>query len=197
MRIRNLSWLLILVGFVSPSFADSDGAFCIGPDYLAFQLSLSINPIDHRLYVMRFDDPKEWKNPSSVSLPYFSAPQLRCEETAIYLSSGTVHVVSWEESAPRTLRHSNISRTRESEAKGYRDTLGSLSEGIPGPYGTTTFVLPGVAGNLSYQLEVTKERDPANPCLRRVHSRIHQKSGGQVVETHDLVTLTQPAECGE
>ncbi len=197
MRICKSLPLLLLMCFPSPSFADSDGAFCIGPDYLAFQLSLSLNPGDHRLYVMRFGDPTEWKNPSSVILPYFSAPQLRCEATAIHLGADTVHVVSWDPSAPRTLRHRTVLRTVESEAKGYPDTLGSLSEGMPGPYGTKTFALPGADGRHSYELEVSKERDPANPCIRRVRSRVHQKSGGEVVETHELIAMTHPAECGE
>lgn len=197
MRMCKLLGFMILMWCATPSFADTDGAFCIGPDYLAFQLSLAIGQNDHRLYVMRFSDSTAWKDSTFIALPYFNAPQLRCAETSIHLSADRVHLVSWDASVPSTLRHQTILRTIESEAKGYPDTMGSLTEGMPGPYGTKTFALPSTDRVHSYELEVEKQRDQTNPCLKRVRSRIHQKSRGRIVETHELVALTHPTECGE
>jgi hypothetical protein len=60
-HIRSITAALATLGSASAAYADSDGAFCVGSDYLAFEFSYSLEPESHRLYVMRFDNPAGWK----------------------------------------------------------------------------------------------------------------------------------------
>lgn len=189
--------VLVLMLLPLPSYADSDGAFCIGPDYLAFQLSVSVNQGNHRLYLMRFDDSKAWKNLAFVDLPYFSSPNFRCEPTATYMSSGAIHAVSWDASEHGDLSYRTMLRTLESESKGYPDTRSSFSLGIPGPYGATEFSLPSGDPDYAYELLVEKMRDPENECIRNARSLVRQKYKGEVVDSLELAATSLNAGCGE
>ena len=130
-HIRRPAAALAILGSASAAYADIDGTFCVGPDYLAFELSYSLEPESHRLYVMRFDNPAGWKQLASVDMPYLPSPNMKCEADAIHMATwDAVHHVSLSESNP-----AELSLRSESKPPGppsldeYPDDLGSLSVG--------------------------------------------------------------------
>ena len=195
-HIRSITAALAILGSASAAYADIDGTFCVGPDYLAFELSYSLEPESHRLYVMRFDNPAGWKQLASVDMPYFPSPNMKCEADAIHMATwDAVHSVSLSESNP-----AELSLRSESKPPGpdeYPDDLGSLSVGMSGAYGQHDFPMPSDDPVYSYVLHVSKAPDPLGRCLLNVRSWVTQLVASEVVDEYEIVALQQPAECGE
>jgi len=70
-----------------PAQADDDGSFCIGPNYIAYELSLNVTPgqREHALYVVSLTDSGGIGEPSKVGLPRFQVHGLRCTRTSVEL----------------------------------------------------------------------------------------------------------------
>src|SRR5882762_2732221 len=82
----------VLVGIgvsalAAPVRADEDGSFCIGPNYIAYELSLSVTPgqREHALYVVSLTDSGGIGRPSKIGLPRFQVHGLRCTGTSVEL----------------------------------------------------------------------------------------------------------------
>jgi hypothetical protein len=165
---------------------------------LAFEFNYEKEPEGHHLYLMRFANPSDWKQPIRLELPAFPAPNMRCEMASIWLAEWyAVHIVSWNESDS-----SNLSLRTEPKSPGppdlreFPDALGSLSR-VSGRPAVHTFALPSSDSIYSYGLRVSKERDPEITCTYRVRSSIVQIASGDVVDEHEIYAGYQPAECGE
>ena len=181
------------------ALADSDGYFCIGPDYLAFELSFSRAPHTHRLYVMRFDDPIQWKAPVWIDLPEFNNGPMRCEERSIALAAWeSIHHVTWSVADPADLSLQTTTKPPgPSDPSDYPDALGSLSFGIPGNTQEYSASLPSHDLDYSYTLSVTRTRDLSKQCVVHVRSTVAQQVADAVVDEYELFAGTMPAECGE
>ena len=192
----------MLVALISPSWpvmADSDGSFCIGPDYLAYEISFSIEPIGHRLYILRFDDSARWKDPSRIDLPEFNAGPMRCEHETIVLAGwDAIHYVTWREEARNTLRlRSEPKEPGPAEMREFPDTIGSLVFGIPGLPEEYSAPLPSDDLLYTYRLVLSRERDVLSPCTWNVRSYVAQYVFSDMVAEFELYAGQQPAECGE
>jgi len=82
----------VLVGIAvsalaAPAQADDDGSFCIGPNYIAYELSVSVAPgqREHALYVVSLTDSGGISRPSTIGLPRFQVHGLRCTRTPVEL----------------------------------------------------------------------------------------------------------------
>jgi hypothetical protein len=54
MVVLSLVWLAMLAAGPDAHVADSDGYYCVGPDYLAYQFGMAYPPVaPHRLFVVR------------------------------------------------------------------------------------------------------------------------------------------------
>ena len=179
--------------------ADSDGSFCIGPDYLAYEISFSIDPIGHRLYILRFDDSARWKDPLRIDLPEFNAPPMRCEYEAIVLASwDAIHYVTWRGEARNSLRlRSEPKLPGPAEVSEFPDTIGSVVFGIPGLLDEYSAALPSDDPLYSYRLVLSRERDAISLCTWNVRSYVEQYASNKIVDEFELYAGQQPAECGE
>lgn len=197
--MRRFATALALFVWATASLADSDGAFCIGPEYLAFELSFSYEPESHRLYLMRFENPAGWKEISSIEMPYFSFPNMKCETNVIRLATwDAVYSVSLSESNAAELSLQTEPRPPGPPSlQEYPDDLGSLSRGISRPYAQHDFALPSNDPVYSYELHVSKLPDPNDRCIYHVRSWVTQVVAGDVVDEHELLALDQTGECGE
>ena len=80
----------VLVGIAlsvlaKPAQADDDGSFCIGPNYIAYELSFGLGPIGHALYVVSLTDSGGIGRPTRIRLPGFQVHGLRCNRTSVEL----------------------------------------------------------------------------------------------------------------
>lgn len=86
---RLIALILVVVGAPKPAHADSDGYYCTGPNYLAYQLSLGPTTTGHVLYVVALRDSAPVGPPSRVSLPFFQVHGMRC-------TASTVELLGWD-----------------------------------------------------------------------------------------------------
>lgn len=86
---RLIALILVAVGAPKPAHADSDGYYCTGPNYLAYQLSLGATTTGHFLYVVALRDSAPVGQPTRVSLPFFQVHGMRC-------TASTVELLGWD-----------------------------------------------------------------------------------------------------
>lgn len=189
--------ILVVVAalYAPPTPADSDGYYCIGPDYLAFEFSFSMEPRTHQLHIMRFHEPKTWKQKLTIDLPEFNGGPGVCTKTSIKLPGWyAMHIVTWSELDNRKLVLTTTPKSPPGpgDELDYRDGVGSL---VNGPEQIAN--LPTNDPIHSYVLKVMKIRDPDNYCTYIVQSSIEQIFGEVTVDRLELFTGKLPAACGE
>jgi hypothetical protein len=79
--------MLSLFAFATtPARADSDGYYCVGRGYLAYQFNgLSTTTEGHTLYLLQFDPEMGFFGPSSFALEPFQVHGMRCLDDAVDL----------------------------------------------------------------------------------------------------------------
>jgi hypothetical protein len=98
MRISrsSIGFGLVLGALVQPAglSADSDGYYCSGPGYLAFQLRSWSTAGPHLLKVIRFGD-GEIREAGQVELPDFQPHAIRCEAERVRIVGWALHYVEY------------------------------------------------------------------------------------------------------
>lgn len=176
-----------------PAWPDSDGYFCVGRDYIAFELSFSGQDHTHRLHVMRFHDPSRWTEHVTVELPDFQTHGLKCEPSMVSLAGwDSIYNVGWRDASSTPVLVQTPKSPGAPDGSVFPDSLGSL---VFGPQ--REVALPSRDPGYSYVLQIRRTPDPANRCKVLVRSSIAQRAGAAVVSEHELFSGTIPAECGE
>ena len=87
------------------AYADSDGYYCVGRGYLAYQFGLAPPPMrPHRLFIIRLEAPG-LEPPSVFELPQFQVHGMRCDDRTIQLAAhDTVYEVTLD-AAGRPVRY--------------------------------------------------------------------------------------------
>ena len=71
---------------VGTAHADSDGYYCIGSGYLAYQFGFAAPPVGpHRLFVLRVGDPSGVEPPAVLDLPQFQVSAMLCGDRSIQM----------------------------------------------------------------------------------------------------------------
>ena len=76
---------LVTLGFARVARADSDGYYCIGPRYLAYELALSHPRQAHVLYVVQLGGSHGIGQRATLELPLFQVHGMRCRSDAVEL----------------------------------------------------------------------------------------------------------------
>jgi len=191
--MRRFSAALVACVFSAPAWCDSDGYFCVGGDYLAFELSFSGKARAHQLHLMRFHDPSRWTEALSIVLPDFQTHGLRCAAAVVSITGWeAIYDVSWRDADSALALVQRAKSPGPPEETKFPDSLGSLVFGPP-----QEVALPSRDPTYSYVLRVQRTPDPADRCSVFVRSAIAQRVGGAVVREHELLSGRMPAECGE
>jgi len=85
------------------AYADSDGYYCVGRGYLAYQFGFAApSPKPHRLSVIRFSDTSGIQSPAVLDLPQFQVHGMQCGEAWIDVAAFTAiyHVTLDENHRP-------------------------------------------------------------------------------------------------
>ena len=77
--------LVLALFFTSPAAADSDGYYCIGRDYLAYQFAFTNGATGHYLAVISLNRGFAIDEPATVELPAFQVHGMRCNTTSVEL----------------------------------------------------------------------------------------------------------------
>jgi hypothetical protein len=79
---------LLLVCLSTPAHGDSDGYYCVGPDYLAYELWMREPGAKHHLYVVPLVTSVHRASLIRISLPTFDVGSMRCEGHVVQLATG-------------------------------------------------------------------------------------------------------------
>lgn len=82
--------LLVLAGLLTPAVAkaDSDGYYCAGPGYLAYETQFSTQSSGHLLHIVQFSRSKGIVVLEPIELEAFPVHGMTCGETVIQLTGG-------------------------------------------------------------------------------------------------------------
>ena len=166
MRINrsSIGFALVLCGLVRPAGlkADSDGYFCTGPGYLAYQLRSWNTDGRHLLKIVRFGD-GEFREAGAVELPDFQPHAILCEEDRVRIVGWTLHYVEYSidvSGEPRiTETIENLDRALSpAQSEEQMPNLGDWA--VPG----TTALSSGDARH-QYRMVITRESVPVQGGL--------------------------------
>lgn len=100
--------LLALLAFgplgLGSAYADSDGYYCVGHGYLAYQFGMAPLPVaPHHLYVIRLGATGGIEDPIALELPQFQVHGLRCGDGWVDVAAFTeiYHVTLDENAKPK------------------------------------------------------------------------------------------------
>ena len=194
---------IALSALAAPAQADDDGSFCIGPNYIAYELSLSVSPgkREHALYVVSLTDSGGIGRPSKLGLPRFQVHGLRCNRTSVELLGwDSVYTVpvgrtdarpvaqagSWANQSDRRLPQGFTSA-------GFWVGSPALRAGRP-----DTLRLPVEAAARRFLLVRDVTANPQNPCLYNLRGQVVAfDSSGRALGSLVLVDRERHRECGE
>ena len=72
---------------VDSAYADSDGYYCVGRGYLAYQFGFAAPPVGpHRLFVIRFGGASGIESPAVLDLPQFQVGGMLCGDRTVQLA---------------------------------------------------------------------------------------------------------------
>jgi hypothetical protein len=138
------AWVLATAAvalFPSLAHADSDGYYCIGPGFVAYEISFSGAASGHWLHIVRVSAAKGIVRLPAIALSEFQVHGMTCRENGIDLDGWTTrHSVSLDSNGQATV----TSTTVEPSPKGaQQQNLGMLarpgvtdipSDGFPGEF---------------------------------------------------------------
>ena len=101
MKLLGAIVLLVLSALGGTVYADSDGYYCIGRGYLAYQFGFAApSTRPHRLSVIRFSGASGIQSPDMLDLPKFQVHGMRCGEGWIDVAAFTnVYRVTLDENS--------------------------------------------------------------------------------------------------
>jgi hypothetical protein len=124
---------LVLVAVCGPAVAsaDSDGYYCIGRGYLAYQFGFAAPPVaPHRLHIVRFGS-SGLRAPIVFDLPQFQVQGIVCSDRTVRLAAYNATYTVYLDEESRPLRYDAIERTdvghTPPEFVGHSDNLGAWS----------------------------------------------------------------------
>ena len=188
MAIRVLVAVLVMVcapRFAALAHADSDGYYCVGPNYLAYQFGFAApSSKPHHLFVVWLGEPKVIGQSAPFELPPFQVHGLVCEKERILVAAfDRLYTITLDHRGqPQTYSETLYEKpgaflldvaTRQLNLGGWSRPVNSLQrERVP---------LPGPAGN-EVVLEISP-RPGVERCVTLITTRvIASDSTGQVGE---------------
>jgi hypothetical protein len=196
--------IIALATAMSTAHADSDGYFCVGPGYFAYEMSISTDTPDiHKLHILHLQNSNRWLEEVIVNLPSLQTGLMDCSDSVIRLyGRDVVQEIDWkpDDKSPDVSVRSILAGSSEAEFLRHQAPGSSISSRITGSLvRATPQVLPLLESEDGYRILLHQEvtLDPTNHCLAHTISTIERRRGEQLVSGKVLHAQLQDAECGE
>jgi hypothetical protein len=174
----------------SAAYADSDGYYCIGRGYLAYQFGYAAPPVGpHRLFVLPLGPSAKIEPPTILDIPQFQVHGMLCGDRVIQLAAYDAIYTIELDATSRPVRYAstpwpNPGYQIPPQFVGQSPNLGSLNESVAA-LKSVRIVLGSVPGGGEFLLEMTanatsSERCPAIMTTTRVVRT--SLNGGEVQE---------------
>lgn len=175
-----LAWTVafLLVGplGVATAYADSDGYYCAGPGYLAYQFGFAAPPVGpHRLHIVRFGGASGIEAPVVLDLPQFQVHGISCGERSIRLAAyDAIYTVQLDE-MNQPVRYDSVPWTDRGhvppEFVGHFPNLGAWNQAAT-ILKTDRISLGHVDGGGQYLLEISGKAIESERCASMVTTRV-------------------------
>jgi hypothetical protein len=197
--MRDLAGVAVLILVVAgEARADSDGYFCVGKDYIAYQFGLAApSPGPHRLTIVRFGR-DGLHAPQVVDLPQFQVHGMACGDTTVRVAAFDAIYTVTLASTPRLVGRADIPPTdhgRFPSAVFVQRNLAQLSRARAEMRADR--IRLGVAPD-GHAFELVIVPTPSSKaCVVNIVSTLVEldAAGGQVV-SRDVFRGEAPRECG-
>ncbi len=181
---------LITVAAALAARADSDGYYCVGDSYLAYELRVSQPQLDdqHVLMILRAG-PDQSIQELTIALPDFQVHAMRCR-------AGTVDLAGWDavHTADLSSNSLGVSRTplpRPGDTPAWPNTNLAQWNAKARNLGSELLELPW---EVPHFVKIDIESTPTH-CVRRLTTRLYRSGTTSPVKT--LVERDFNIECGE
>ncbi len=185
--MRRAAICALLLFTARPALADSDGYYCLGQNYLAFQLGIGGAPgAPYRLYVVRVGGPAAIGPLDSLSLPPFQTEGMICDARAVRILAYNALYTVQLDSATRPARFTVAplpAGNLPAEFMGRDANLSTLNRAVNEFRVDRVPILHDAAGH-TFLLEVSGDPTAVRPCDPDVRARIveNDAAGRQVRE---------------
>ena len=200
---RSFKTLFVLAltacGAARAARADSDGYYCVGPNYIAYELQLAQHEHNHSLHVFRLNDSTGISARTTIVLPRFQVHGMRCEPDAIKLLGwDSLYTVSI--AGPRPTVAVTVApwvSTSRQRLPGFDDAnLGAWSKPVRA-YRSDTIPVQINATRYRFVLAIDVKPHPTSKCEFLVVTRLVQlDSNARAVQSVVLFDGDAPRECG-
>jgi hypothetical protein len=190
---------LMSLGLTERAQADSDGYFCVGPDYLAYEFSLSLRSSTHYLYVLSLGGSSDIGQPAVMALPRFQVHGMRCRPQDLQLLGwDSVYTVSLTRSTQPVLQGSAPWQPAGTVPPDFTaGNLGAWSAPVRA-WHSDTVRLALASPTARYILAIDVHLDPKNGCQFLVRTKVvHLDVQDRPVQSRSIFEGTAPRECGE
>ncbi len=210
-RLSSASRLALVLGVtlfgnvISPMavHADSDGYYCIGSEYLAYQFGLAApSPESHRLYIVPLRAGQILGEPFALELPNFQVHGLLCGDNEVRLASfHAVYTVKLDgEMRPTEYTREEYGAEGQIPAEfGGAALPGNLAKGSParGDLRVARLLLLRSDTGREFVLEMAPIARTATPCSVVLVTRLAEVgSSGGIVSDRVIFEGTVSRECG-
>jgi hypothetical protein len=194
--------LLLLGPFgVGTACADSDGYYCIGRGYLAYQFGVAAPPLGpHHLNIIRIDTATGFEAPVVFDLPQFQVHGILCGEGSIRIAAyDAIYTVQLDE-RNRPVRYDSIPWTDRGhnppEFVGHSLNLGAWNQ-VSTTLKTDRLLLGLAEDGGQFLLEVSGKAIESEACGSMVTSRVIKTDrNGREVEQLEIFHGRGIRECG-
>lgn len=200
-------WLL-LSGHQQPAYAQSDGTYCVGPAYLAYErarppaydsLHGAIPPL-HTLHVLRVDTSGAIATHLRINLPFFTVHGMQCLPAHVrVLGWDSLYTITVAGAAPYSVTTDVAPWAGQGSSRPalpeYPDS--TLWHGW-NPAAVVTVLLPLTANRHRLALSITGRETSQQMCRYRVTTRLVLVGATQPPrDSPVLYNEVLPGECGE
>jgi hypothetical protein len=183
------------------AYADSDGYYCVGRGYLAYQFGFAAPPVGpHRLHVIRLDGDAPFEKPAVLDLPQFQVQGILCGERTIQLAAydaiytvlldGTVRPVKYSANPLTDRGHVPSQFVGQARNLGAWNAMATTLKSERVSLGT-------VDGGGQYVLEISGAAVESQPCASIVTTRVVRTDrNGREVQQFEVFRGRGIRDCG-
>lgn len=201
MRACTFAIMVSLGLSATPAWADSDGYYCVGRDYIAYQFGFAPPPVArHRLYIISLGGAAGIGEPAFVELPQFQVHGLLCNERTVQLAGWDAIYTVRLDSTLRPVRYEIAAWADRQHTPpqfiGHQQNLGGWSRPVGTGAVERVLVTKNPAGH-EFLLEITPKASTSERCVVEVTTRVLELSAtGQTVGERLVFRGRGYRECG-
>jgi hypothetical protein len=202
MRSCTLAIIVSLGLWATPASADSDGYYCVGRDYIAYQFGVAAPPIaEHRLYIIRVGGAAGIGEPAIFELPQFQVHGLLCNERNVQLAGWDAIYTVQLDSTLRPVRYQIAPWADPQHIPpqfvGHQQNLGGWSRPLNTLAVERVLITNNAAGH-EFLLEITPNASTSEHCVVEITTHVLELNAtGQTVGERLLFHGNGHRECGD